>query len=372
MQYFICVPLIKLVKIFQKTPIADFLGSKFHVNPNKMTKKVQNFPTTSWQFHLVFWVVYWVFSCLQDAPYHPRFRTTYNLHIVLGSIGIVYFNYYFWLPKYFIVRKKYWFYSLGIVGFIFLNAILINIGVWLVTQRDYYISLQGVLMMSLDTAVMVAFTTAFKFMQQWNERNNYAKELERKNLESELEMLKSQINPHFIFNTLNMIYFLMEQKDEKAKEVLLKFSDILSHQLYDYNKDYVDLNKEIEYLENYIELQKMRHDEDILDLKYHLPKQPGNLKIAPMLLIPFVENAFKHGSNSKGFYIGIRMNMEGDYLHFETKNTFNPNKKMNRKVGGIGDKNVKRRLELMYPNEYDLEIQNDGKNYSAALKIKLR
>ena len=155
-----------------------------------MTKKVQDFPTASWQFHLAFWVIYWIFSCLQDAPYHPRFKTTYNLHIVLGSIAIVYFNYYYWLPKYFIARKKYWFYSLSIVCFIFLNATMVNIGVWLVAQRAYYLTLQGALMMSLDTAVIVAFTTAFKFMQQWNERNNYAKELERKNLESELEMLK--------------------------------------------------------------------------------------------------------------------------------------------------------------------------------------
>ncbi|MCR9285848.1 MAG: sensor histidine kinase [Bacteroidetes bacterium] len=336
-----------------------------------MTKKVQSFPTTSWQFHLVFWVIYWIFSCIQDAPFHPRFRTTYNLHIVLGSIGIVYFNYNFWLPKYLIERKKYWFYSLGIVGFIFLNATLINFGVWLYTGRDYYVSLQGVMMMSLDTAVMVAFTTMFKFMQQWNERNNYAKELERKNLETELEMLKSQINPHFIFNALNMIYFLMEQKDEKAKEVLLKFSDILSHQLYDYNKDYVDLNKEIEYLENYIELQKMRHDDDILNLKYHLPRTQKHFKIAPMLLIPFIENAFKHGSNSKGFKVEIKMNLDEDILHFQTQNTVNPNKKMNGNVGGIGLKNVKRRLELMYPNHYELDIQNDGKIFRTILEIKL-
>lgn len=119
-----------------------------------MTEQAKKFPTNSWQFHLAFWLIYWIFSCLQDAPYHPRFRTTYNLHIVLGSIGIVYFNYYFWLPKYFIQKKKYWFYSIGIVFFILLNAYMINIGVWLVTQRDYYISLQGVIMMSIDTAVM--------------------------------------------------------------------------------------------------------------------------------------------------------------------------------------------------------------------------
>jgi len=320
---------------------------------------------------VAFWLIYWVFSCLQDAPFNPYFRETFNLHIVLGSVGIVYFNYYFWLPRYIIHRKQYWFYSLSIVVLIILNATLINFAVWLVGHNDYFISLRGIFMMSIDTAVMVAFTTAFKFMQQWNERNNYAKELEKKNLESELEMLKSQINPHFIFNTLNMIYFLMEQKDEKAKEVLLKFSDILSHQLYDYNKDYVDLDKELEYLENYIELQKMRHDEDVLNLQYELPVNAGHLKIAPMLLIPFVENAFKHGVHTKGYWVRIRASLEGNRFAFEIVNSCPRQKTKKGKPGGIGLKNVQRRLELMYSGYYKLDIEKDPESFRVRLLIEL-
>lgn len=337
-----------------------------------MKQKRPTFPTNSWQFHIAFWLIYWGFHILQDAIFHPYFKENFNLPIVVGSAGIVYFNYYYWLPQYLILRKKYWFYSLSMVAMIIANAWLINFIMWAFTNDAYYLSPKSAMFMSIDTSVIVAFTTAFKFMQQWNERNQYAKELEKKNLESELEMLKSQINPHFIFNTLNMIYFLMEQKDDKAKEVLLKFSDILSHQLYDYNKEFIELNKEIKYLENYIELQKLRYDEEILELSYDLPKTAAGYKITPMLLIPFIENAFKHGSNSNHFEVTIKMTLENGALHFFTHNTINHNKIKTKGIGGIGLKNVKRRLELTYSNRHELDIQNDGKIYAANLKIQLK
>jgi LytS/YehU family sensor histidine kinase len=272
-----------------------------------------------------------------------------------------------------IERKQYLFYSFSLAGMIALNSWLVNtlIGTFLISN-EFYFTWQASFIMAVDTAVIIGFTTAFKFIQQWNDRNAYAKELERKNLESELEMLKSQMNPHFIFNTLNTIYFLMEQKDENAKEVLLKFSDILSHQLYDYNKELIDLSKEVEYLENYIELQKLRHDEDLLKLNYSLPQQVNGYKIAPMLIIPFIENAFKYSPNSKGYSVEFHLKIEENgELHFLTKNTISATVRKKEGVGGIGLKNVKRRLELVYPERYSLEIKEENELFSADLKIKL-
>jgi len=174
--------------------------------------------------------------------------------MVFGSMGVVYFNYYFWIPKYLIRKKKHWFYTISIFAIIFSNAWLVIAILQLFLRRHDFYFWERVFTLAVDTTVLVAFTTAFKFILQWHERNNYAVSLEKKNLEGELEMLKSQINPHFIFNTLNTIYFLLEQKeDERAKEALLKFSDTLSHQLYDYNKNQIELDKEVEYLKNYIE-----------------------------------------------------------------------------------------------------------------------
>lgn len=337
-----------------------------------------SFDDKNWIFHAAFWVVYWVLSSLQDVVFSSHFKENFNLPIVLGSIHIVYFNYFYWIPRNLIRRKRYGFYVISILTIIVANA-------WLVTvvlrnffsDSQYYSSWEGTFTLSVDTLVLVSFTTAVKFIIQWQERNRYAARLERKNLESELEMLKSQINPHFIFNTLNTIYFLMEQKeDERAKEALLKFSDTLSHQLYDYNKDFIDLGKEVEYLKNYIELQRLRHDEELLKLEIDLPERiNGQYKIAPMLIIPFVENAFKHSSNSSGYTIKIGLSLKKNKLNFFTENTINPNKKLKPNgepmEGGIGLVNVQRRLDLVYPKRHELELKNENGIYRAELKISL-
>ncbi|HHM20816.1 MAG TPA: hypothetical protein ENJ20_02225 [Bacteroidetes bacterium] len=291
-------------------------------------------------------------------------------------MGIVYFNYYYWIPRCMIRQRRYLFYFISILVLISFNAWLVTVVVRIFfSDSEYYSNWEGTFNTAVDMAVLVALTSAFKFMQQWHERNNYATQLEKKNLENELEMLRSQINPHFIFNTLNTIYFLMEQKEgEKAKEALLKFSDTLSHQLYDYNKDWIDLGKEVEYLKNFIELQRMRHDQELLSLSCDLPDQTNGYQIAPMLLIPFVENAFKHGSNARGYEINISLKIKNGELFFTTQNTSNHNGVSvpgNNKVGGIGLKNVRRRLDLVYPGHYQLDINHDEKYYTAFLKIKL-
>lgn len=344
----------------------------------KIEQRATELLTNNWVLHVAFWVVYWVLSSMQDLVFSSHFKENFNLPILLGSIYVVYFNYYFWIDRYLIRRKRYGFYIISILTIIVANA-------WLVTvvlrnffsDSKYYSSWEGTFTLAVDTLVLVAFTTAVKFVQQWNERNKYAARLEKKNLESELEMLKSQINPHFIFNTLNTIYFLLEQKEDvRAKEALLKFSDTLSHQLYDYNKDWIDLGKEVDYLKNYIELQRLRHDEELLKLDLQLPERVnGHHQIAPMLLIPFVENAFKHSSNSSGYQVKIKLEMKGKHLHFSTENTINPNKKMKPNgeavEGGIGLVNVQRRLDLVYPKRHQLELEDDGKVYRADLKIEL-
>lgn len=332
-------------------------------------------PINTWWVHVLFWVIYWIVSSTQDVFFTSHFLENYNIPIVLGSIGLVYFNYYYWIPRLLIRKKQYWLYTISILAIIILNA-------WLVTlvlrnffsDSAYYSSWEGTFNIAVDTGVLVALTTALKFIEQWHERNNYATQLEKKSLENELDMLKAQINPHFIFNTLNTIYFLMEQEEgDKAKEALLKFSDTLSHQLYDYNKDMIDLGKEIDYLKNYIELQRMRHDEELLTLTCELPERSNGFQIAPMLIIPFVENAFKHGSNTKGYSIEIFLAVEHGVLRFNTQNTLNKNlpNSSAKKVGGIGLQNVKRRLALVYPDKYTLDIKEDDGYYKTDLKIDL-
>ncbi len=345
-----------------------------------MEKKYQKNPANIWIYHIAFWLIYWVFASMQDVVFLSQFRENFNLPTVIGSLGVVYFNFYYWIPKYLIRQKRHWFYAISIILIIILNAWFVNtlLGNF-IFPKDYYFSWKGTFTLAIDTTVLVAFTTAFKFILQWHERNNYAIALEKKNLENELDMLKSQINPHFIFNTLNTIYFLMDGKEEeKAKEALLKFSDTLSHQLYDYNKNLIELDKEIEYLKNYIELQRMRHDEDLLTLHCELTSKANGYQIAPMLLIPFVENAFKHSSNSSGYSVDIQLRVANGVLEFTTQNTINPLKRNEAYDerglfrSGIGLKNVQRRLDLTYPGEYELVLDNKEGIYTAKLKIDLR
>lgn len=340
----------------------------------KMDRKQAQIYPSEWVYHLLFWVVYWVFASMQDVVYIPQFRENFNLPMLFGSIGVVYFNYYYWIPKYLIKQKRHWFYSLSIFGIIVLNSWVVISIIQLFSKQTEFYFWERVFTLGVDTTVLVAFTTAFKFIVQWHERNNYAINLEKKTLENELDMLKSQINPHFIFNTLNTIYFLLEQQEyEKAKEALLKFSDTLSHQLYDYNKDFIELDKEVEYLKNYIELQKLRSDEELLDLRVSLPERVNGYKIVPMLLIPFVENAFKHGSNSKGYFVLVDLKVENGILYFVSENTVNFNKHVLRKEkeGGIGLNNVQRRLELTYPGRHQLSLTNENGIYKVNLKIIL-
>ncbi|MCU0348568.1 MAG: sensor histidine kinase [Saprospiraceae bacterium] len=339
-----------------------------------MEQQPQSLPINSFVFHASFWVIYWVFASMQDVVFISQFKDTFNLPTVLGSMGVVYFNYYYWIPKYMIKQRRVLFYTASIFSIIVLNSWVVYLVMRLLfPNKEYYFSWEPAFIFFVDTTVLVAFTTAFKFIQQWHERNNYAVQLEKKNLESELEMLKSQINPHFIFNTLNTIYFLMEQKEDlRAKEALLKFSDTLSHQLYDYNKDWIDLGKEVDYLQNYIELQRLRHDEELLDLKCELPKQVNSYVIAPMLLIPFVENAFKYSSNSSGYRVGIQLSVKDGVLDFTTENSINQNSRNQERVGGIGLKNVQRRLAITYPDRHELTIEDDGETYKSHLKIKLK
>jgi sensor histidine kinase YesM len=344
-----------------------------------MNTKLRQNPENIWIYHIAFWLIYWVFASMQDVVFLSQFRENFNLPTVIGSLGVVYFNFYYWIPKYLIRQKRHWFYTISIILIVILNSWLVNtlLGNF-IFPKDYYFSWKGTFTLAVETTVLVAFTTAFKFILQWHERNNYAIALEKKNLENELDMLKSQINPHFIFNTLNTIYFLMDGKeDEKAKEALLKFSDTLSHQLYDYNKDLIELDKEIDYLKNYIELQRLRHDEELLLLDCDLPDKANGYQIAPMLLIPFVENAFKHSSNSIGYQIEIKLTLENGMLDFITRNSIHPLKGIDDRHddalfrSGIGLKNVQRRLDITYPGSHKLSLENKNGVYTAHLKIDL-
>jgi hypothetical protein len=203
----------------------------------------------------------------------------------------------------------------------------------------------------------------------WFETQKLRSELKSHTLNSELALLRSQVNPHFLFNTLNNIYSLVYKKSEDAPEAVMKMSSIMRYMLYDATTDRVALEKEVEYLMSFIELEKLRiRHKDFVEFVI-----TGNLEehtIAPMLMIPFIENAFKHGSKtitSPG--IRIRLEVERGRILFEVVNYLRNSAGMKDKVGGIGLQNVRRRLELLYPGKHELEVWRDDNQFKVKLLI---
>jgi LytS/YehU family sensor histidine kinase len=216
-----------------------------------------------------------------------------------------------------------------------------------------------------------AYAILIKFAIDWFDTQKLKAELVNQTQTSELALLRSQVNPHFLFNTLNNIYSLVCKKSPDAPEAIMKLSSIMRYMLYDANTDVVLLEKEIEYLESFIELQKLRiRHTDFVELR--IEGVVGNKTIAPMLLIPFVENAFKHGSKT-GSLPGIRIHLIAapHQMIFEVTNHLKKNLLGTKvTIGGIGLQNIKRRLEILYPGKYFLETMQDNDLYRIKLLIQ--
>jgi LytS/YehU family sensor histidine kinase len=196
-------------------------------------------------------------------------------------------------------------------------------------------------------------------------------ELETRNLKNELELLKSQINPHFLFNSLNNIDSLIRTLPENASNALITLSDMLRYMIYETLSDHVLLNKEIVYINNYIKLQQLRfRNPDYI--KAAFPDNCNDIHIAPMLLIPFIENAFKYAFNKgKLPVIEISLQCSNEVLLFRCQNYYKSEKTQNERTGGVGLQNVKRRLELLYPSKHNLTITNENYIFKVELNIQL-
>lgn len=193
-------------------------------------------------------------------------------------------------------------------------------------------------------------------------------QLETQNLKSELALLRSQINPHFLFNSLNNIYTLVYKKRDEAPNALMKLSDILRYMLYECTEDKADLEHEVKYQRDYLDLQRLRYSEE-KKINLEITGDTEGKQIAPMLFIPFLENAFKHGA--KDGEIAVKIHIENDNLNFSIKNQL-PTKKVSKdQLKGLGIQNVERRLELLYPGKYNLKKQIENTYFVVELKLEL-
>jgi two-component system, LytTR family, sensor kinase len=190
--------------------------------------------------------------------------------------------------------------------------------------------------------------------------------------EAELNFLKNQINPHFVFNSLNSVYFLIDKNNTEARSALHKFSDMLRYQLYELKGDKIPIEKEISYLQDYISLQQLRITN--CRVKVEIDPAAKEFYIEPLLLIPFIENSFKHLShfeNGKANEVCIHLQKQDGSMDFSVKNTTEEHFQDTRQEGGIGLGNVKRRLELLYPGKHVLSVEKAHEWFNVHLKISI-
>ena len=228
-------------------------------------------------------------------------------------------------------------------------------------QRDIIAIVILLLMMGMNIGIKLYF-------KQRGDRKRL-EQLEKENLEQQLEYLKYQINPHFLMNTLNNIHALVDIDPEKSKQTILELSKMMRFVLYEGNKQGVPLDREIAFLQNYIQLMKLRYT-DKVKITVDVPKNLPNKEVPPLMFITFVENAFKHGvSYRQASFIDIAISIGEDKLVFDCRNSRIP--KEDDKHGGVGLANVKKRLELIYGNRYTLDIKDEQDTYTVKLSLPL-
>ncbi len=238
--------------------------------------------------------------------------------------------------------------------------------------NDYYIFWTEIGRRFATPLLSIFWAFVARFIVDWFRNLKIKAQMEKEQLKSELAMLRNQVNPHFLFNVLNNIDTLVYPHSQEASEAIMKLSSIMRYMLYESNSELVPIEKEINYLNSYVELQKMRipSTENIV---LNIDIQNQNLRIPPMILIPFVENAFKHSpsKNGKGPEIKLSLHDHEDLVHFEIENGIDLDTIEKDEVGGIGLQNVKRRLDLMYKKEkYHLNIDHHADRYKVQLTLK--
>lgn len=330
--------------------------------------------------HISFWCIYLSFS-FYEISFHASRHGDYNWARVLffalfeisSLLVIAYLNYFFFLPRW-LKSKKIWKYLLEfLIPFCFIIFSRIHLQRFL---ADGYTHKMGYLYSNLftvqvisTTLFIVIFVSMLRFAAEWFEFEAKKKEVENEKLTAELNFLKAQINPHFLFNTLNNLYYLAYSKSDNTTEVIAKLSQIMRYMIYDSNYEKVVLSKEIEAIENYISLERLRLNNEI-PINFKIVGNSNSVYIAPLILITFIENAFKHGvNNSKEAWVNILIEIKDRNCIYKVENSIS-NKNKGGKPG-IGLQNVKRRLELSYPKQYNLNIDEGAEKYSVELILNL-
>jgi len=300
-------------------------------------------------------------------------KTTF--HVAFNML-VAYINYFIFLPRFLEKRRLGQYLLEYAIPFIIITTIRIYLQRWLVDgytyQEHYFYSNIYIVQMTATSLFIVIFVSMLRFAKDWFELEAKKKELENEKLTAELSFLKEQINPHFLFNTLNNLYYLAYTKSDNTTEVIAKLSQMMRYMIYESNYPLVELSKEIEYMQNYVSLERLRLNNQI-PIDFKIDGDPSGMKIAPLILITFLENAFKHGASgdSKKAWVNLSIKLTGKNCIYTVENSKINSVNSEHGKSGIGLQNVKRRLELTYSEKYDLEVKDLADRYYVQLKMAL-
>ncbi len=290
------------------------------------------------------------------------------------AILMIYINVYFLFPKY-LKKGKYLKYTIGIfllLLFLFGTMVLTSIiYVNYFNKDEMYLeafSAKGFVSTMTYPFVFLGSTTGYKFFKTWIEDQKIFADLQQEKLKSELNQLKNQVNPHFLFNTLNNLHVLIKTNPDKASNITLGLSDVLRYQIYDSQQDNVILLKEIDWVIQYLELEKIRRDNLVTTIK--VEGTTSGILIPPLLFINFIENAIKHSNTRGEAIINIVFKVENKQLFFEVENSKSNIKNIDEN-SGFGLTNVKKRLDLLYPNTYKLDIFDEVQIFKVKLNFPI-
>lgn len=334
--------------------------------------------------HIIFWLFVTIILVI-GIVFSQEVPTLYKLMVDIGYSGLInislfYINYTLLIPLLIREQKKYGLYIISILLLIVIMSLIktilasLNADVILgyidkAGKQAYRPITNYALGTIFSSGFFIVVSSLLKFAIDWFGNERIQRNLESEKKEMELQFLKSQLNPHFLFNSLNNIYSLAYQKSDKTADAILKLSEIMRYMIYESNDSWVSLSKEIEYVQSFIELQKLRF-KDGAAVELTLNGEIDNQQIVPLILISFVENAFKHGvANDPKDPIRINIIANQKILHFSVTNKKNSHNK--DVMGGVGLNNVERRLQLLYPERYKLNIVNSATHYTSELMLDI-
>ena len=330
-------------------------------------------------YHLLFWVIFfagWYFLRIED--FSSKWLLAKTTAVKVFDLALmVYITNLLLIPR-LLYKKKYVLFTVIYVTMIFVSSVtkvtiignMMNIrdfSVWNDFKRRLYDNV-------IPHYLLVSTGAALKLLLDYARAQKRLAEITKERSEAELKFLKSQINPHFLFNSLNSVYFLIDKSNKEAREALHKFSEMLRYQLYECGGERIGIEKELMYLQDYVDLQRLRKD-DQYRVNYTCSPDVNGFSIEPLLLIPFVENSFKHLSHfgsGKLNQVDIDVSRSNGEFFFTVANTVDYSSKGSTEpVGGIGLKNVRRRLELLYPDKHTLNIDEENGWFRVKLKLKI-